>query len=189
VLLAISCAAFCQETQSVTTTEPGVFTLKELFDSSDIVAIVRIGSGDAEHYTSAVYKAEVVRNFKGSKAGKILYFGPFMGQRLGWQYVLFLRNSKQSLSPKSDTSPYGTVIYHEVFNEGYSSMEISYECGFEGKDFNTTERCDYAVRVCTDYIKLPKGTHTTPPLDEDADFGCRWIRKSVFERLVERITW
>jgi hypothetical protein len=183
LLLAISSPAFAQGTQSVTLTEPGVYTLKDLFTAADIVAIVRITSGDSEHYQSAVYKGEVIRSFKGVNAGQILYFGPFIGNRIGWEYVLFLRNSKQPLAPKTSDSPYGTVVYREVFDEGYSSMETNYECVFDGKE--VAQQCDYGVRVCTDYIKLPKGTRTSPPLSETTSFGCRWVRKSVFEQLVQ----
>ncbi len=33
-------------------------------------------------------------------------------------------------------------------------METCYECVFDGEE--VLPKCDYAVRVCTDYIKLPK---------------------------------
>ncbi len=64
-------------------------------------------------------------------------------------------------------------------------MEISYECVFDGKDI--AQRCDYGVRVCTDYIKLPKSMPTFPPMTEETPFGCRWVRKSVFLSLLDTL--
>jgi hypothetical protein len=37
-------------------------------------------------------------------------------------------------------------------------METSYQCIFDGSD--TSQKCDYGVRVCTDYIKLPSAMPT-----------------------------
>jgi hypothetical protein len=89
----------------------------------------------------------------------------------------------QPLAPKTISSfSYGTIYYSEVFNEGYNSMMTSHECVFDGK--TTAERCDDGVRVCMDYIVLPKSTPTFPPITEDTRFGCRWVRKQVFILLV-----
>jgi hypothetical protein len=71
----------------------------------------------------------------------------------------------------------------EVFNQGYTAMEISYECTSDGNNVN--ERCDYGARVCTDYILLPKYTPTSPPMKVTSDFGCRWVRKSKFISLLD----
>lgn len=43
----------------------------------------------------------------------------------------------------------------------YSSMLTSYECVFEGTDIR--QNCDYAVRICTDYIRPPRTLETAPP--------------------------
>jgi len=90
--------------------------------------------------------------------GATVYFGPFMGEKLGGEYFLFLRSVKDPINPKTEATSYGKIPYSEIFDEGYSSMETSYECVFDGKE--TAQKCDYGVRVCTDYIKLPKiGVH------------------------------
>jgi len=60
---------------------------------------------------------------------------------------------------------------------------VSYECVFDGKD--TAQQCDDGVRVCTDYIRLPKTVRAFPPVTENTPFGCRWVRKSVFVSLLE----
>jgi hypothetical protein len=168
-----------QQTKQITTAEPGVIKLANLFEKADTVALVKVASGDTENYATAVYKAEVVKSFKGVAVGETVYFGPYVGVRLGWEYVLFLRRAAKPLAPKATSNVnYETVHYSEVFNEGYSSMETSYECVFDGKEI--AEQCDHGVRVCTNYIVLPKSLPTSPPLTEETPFGCRWVRKKAF---------
>jgi hypothetical protein len=173
-------------TVTVTTTEPARIKLVDLFKMADVVAVVRIASGDTENYKTAIYKAVVVMGFKGVVRGQTLYFGPFIGQKLGWEYVVFLHNVKEPAIPTtSPTAVYGRVRYLEVFNEGYSQMENSYECVFDGK--NSAESCDYAVRVCSDYIVLPKLVRAFPPEQNDPPFGCRWVRKSKFISILDEL--
>ena len=86
--------------------------------------------------------------------GEAVYFGPYVGTRLGSEYIVFLHKVFKPIVPRTSGGGYGTIQYLEVFNEGYSSMETSYECVFSGRDI--AQKCDYGVRVCTDYIKLPK---------------------------------
>jgi hypothetical protein len=175
-----------QQSKEVTISEPGIYELSGLFKQADTVALVRIVSGDMETYSTAVYKAEVIKSFKGAAAGETVYFGPYVGERLGWEYILFLRNVSEPIKPKTTTNTgYGTIRYAEVFNEGYSSMETSYQCIFDGRD--TSQKCDYGVRVCTDYIKLPSATPTFPPVAEETPFGCRAVRKTAFISLLEAL--
>lgn len=61
--------------QTVTLTEPSPVKIQELFKQADLVAVVRILSGDTEQYPTAVYKAKVVQSFKGIDVG---------GQSLLW---------------------------------------------------------------------------------------------------------
>jgi hypothetical protein len=163
---------------TVTIVEPGRVQLARLFDLAEAV-VVKVISGDTENYANAVYKAEVLRSFKGTGTGEVVYFGPYVGVRLGWEYVLFLRSIAKPLTPK-DTSKldYGTLQYFQVFNQGYSQMETSYRCGFDGKTID--EECDYGVRVCTNYVVLPKSIATFPPMVEETSAGCRWVRKEAF---------
>jgi len=168
--------ALAQKSKEMTTTEPGIYDLADLFKKADTVALVTVIAGDAEAYEIAIYKARVLKTFKSQAMGETIYFGPYLGERLGWEYVLFLRTAPEPIAAKS-TLGYGTIHYSEVFDEGYSAMMTSYECVFDGKDI--AQQCDYGVRVCTDYIKLPKSMPVFPPLTEDVDFGCRWVRKSV----------
>jgi hypothetical protein len=153
---------------------------------ADVVAVVRIVSGDTENYKTAVYKAVVVTGFKETAKGQTLYFGPFIGQELGWEYVVFLRNGKEAAVPTtSPTAGHGAVKYLEVFNEGYSQMESSYACVFDGSVSN--QSCDYGVRVCTDYIVLPRVVRAFPREKNDPPFGCRWVRKSKFISILDEL--
>jgi hypothetical protein len=185
LVVLISTAASAQS-QVVTISAPGVYKISELFKSADIVALVKIVSGDTENYDRAVYKGHVIQSFKGMPGGATVYFGPFVGEKLGGEYVVFLRNVKSPISPKTtEAVSYGTVRYAGVFNEGYSSMATSYECVFDGKEI--AQKCDYGVRVCTDYIKLPKSMPAFPPENNDPPFGCRWGRKAAFISLLDTL--
>jgi hypothetical protein len=185
-LVVLMSALASAQSQVVTITEPGIYKISELFKSADVVALVKIVSGDTESYDRTVYKGEVIQSFKGMPRGATVYFGPFVGEKLGWEYVLFLRNVTKPIAPKTTvTASYGTVPYSEVFNEGYSSMVTSYACVFDGKEI--AQRCDYGVRVCTDYIKLPRSMPAFPPEDNDPPFGCRWVRKAVFISLLDTL--
>jgi len=132
-----------------------------------------------------MYKAEVVRRFKGTDE-KNLYFGPYVGFKVGSEYLLFLKTAKGTAAPKtSPNAMYGTVRYGEVFDEGYSAMAASYECVFGGK--NANQRCDNGIRVCTDYVILPPSISSFPPKNEETDFGCRWVKRTAMEGLMQEI--
>jgi hypothetical protein len=176
-ILLCSQKTWSQKSETVTLAEPAVIDVASLFKQADTVALVKVVSGDAEQYSVAIYKGEVMKSFKGSPAGTSIYFGPYLGQRLGWEYLLFLRNTNKPIAPKTTSaSAYGTIQFAEVFDQGYSSMMTSYECVFGGKA--VTEQCDYGVRVCTDYIRIPKSIRTYPPAGDTP--GCRWVKKQAF---------
>ena len=114
VMMSLLRPAYAQQAQTVTIKEPGIIALESLFQMADTVALVKVVSGDTQNYPTAIYKAEVVRSFKGVLAGQTIYFGPYVGYRLGWDYVLFLRNVAKPLAPNPTSSVnYGTVSYSE----------------------------------------------------------------------------
>jgi hypothetical protein len=168
--------------QSVSTTEPGVYTLRQLYEAADDVAVVEISAGDTESYDSAVYKAKVLTRFKGDAKRNTIYIGPYIGTRLGSKYVVFLRGSSPISPLHEGNLGFGTVPFSKVFDEGYSSMEISYECLFSDK--GTSQPCDYAIRVCTDYIKLPEPIEMSPEVTGYTAFGCRWVKRDSLIALV-----
>src|SRR6185312_14993285 len=111
--------------------EPGIYELASLFRIADKVVLAKIVARDMESYGVAIYKTEVLKNFKGSAKGETVYFGPFVGERLGSEYILFLRDVTKPITPKRTASTgYGSIRYSEIFNEGYTAMENSYECVF-----------------------------------------------------------
>ncbi len=176
-----------QNTEKVTLKEPGVYELGDLFNRADTVALVKIVAGDTEAYKVPIYKAEIVKSFKGAASGETIYFGPYVGERLGWEHVVFLRGVSEPITPESRSSAgFGTIHYSEIFNEGYASMEISYECVFDGKDI--AQKCGYGVRVCTDYISLPKSIPVFPSSAKDAPFGCRWAKKTSFMSFLDALS-
>lgn len=164
-----------QQGGTSTNAEPAKITLQQLYDAADTVAEVQIVASDGESYTNNVYKARVVTNFKGVGEDTI-YFGPFPGLRLGVQYFLFLRKSPTSKDPVSAAAPgFGAVPYWQIPNEIYSVMESSNTCAFPGSD--AASRCDEAVRICTDYVTLPKNMRAYTSEKGDPQFGCRWVHK------------
>ena len=70
---------WAQQVKEVSIVEPGVIKLANLFKMADAVALVKVVSGDTENYDTAVYKAEVVKSFKGAEVGEAVYFGPYVG--------------------------------------------------------------------------------------------------------------
>jgi hypothetical protein len=169
---------------TVSITEPSTSSLETLFNEADIVALVHVVSGDAESYRTVMYKAEVLNAYKGSVDGQVIYFGPFSGTRIGRDYVEFLRTVEMVATPIREHS-YGAVRYGEVLNQGYGAMDSSYACVFPGRI--PDQSCDYAIRICTDYVKLPKNVPSAPPEKSDPPFGCRWVRKQVFMSLLDHM--
>lgn len=154
-------------------TEPQRSDLKTFIAQADTVLLVKVLAGDVESYENAVYKAKVVSAYTGSpKAGDVIYFGRFIGTRIGNQYLLFLKNPLPEPMSHSGPAIFGEVRPYRVMREGYGQMEIAYSCGF-----SKSESCDDSIRVCTDYVVLPKHTPVSDEHDKSESFGCRWFRK------------
>jgi hypothetical protein len=109
LLLVTLLSAASAQSRQVTITEPGVYKIDDLAKNADVVAVVKVLSGDTENYEHAVYKGEVIQSFKGLPRGATVYFGPFVGVRLGWEYVLFLRSTANPVSPKTASASYGMI--------------------------------------------------------------------------------
>jgi hypothetical protein len=167
----------------VTITEPGIYTLAQLYKAADTVAIIEITAGDTESYSSAVYKGRVTTAFKGASEGQTVFFGPFTRQELGSQYVVFLKKQKEPLAPNKGATAFGIIPYAVDFDQGFTEMRTDYECVFHPTKPGDVG-CDYAVRVCTDFIKLPKGIPISTYEDNDTS-GCRYVRKPTFLSLLD----
>ena len=84
-----------KEVVSIEIREPATVSLQDLIRQADVVALVNINSGDAEHYGDVVYKATVTQAIKGVTDSQVVYFGPFLGYRVGSQYIVALRRTTQ----------------------------------------------------------------------------------------------
>ena len=175
-----------QTPSTVTNTEPGIYQLTDLYLHSDKVALVKVIAGDSEAYEVPIYKGRVISAFKGVANSQIIYFGPYLGTKIGSEYFLFLRDVTNPIQSKDKSNiGFGNVNYSSVFDEGYTSMLTAYQCIFGGSTIN--QQCDYGVRVCTDYIKLPKSVSTFPMESDIQPFGCRWVLKDQFTSILNEI--
>ncbi len=178
-------------TQSVAISEPATVKVEDLFKQADVVAVVKILSGDTEHYSATVYKAEVVTPFKGVRAGEIVFLGPFVGYRIGWEYLAFLRRAEEEMAPSKETSSSGTSYgllpsFYRIMYEGYSFMESGYVCVLDGKE--TSEMCDYGIQFNTYQVVVPKKIKTFPvPLEDGKLSDSKWVRKKPFLDYLETL--
>lgn len=192
ICLALCASSVTTQTQETKIVEPAPVQMEELFKQADLVAVVSIVSGDAEHYPTAVYKAKVLQAFKGSEKGSIIYFGPFIGYGIGEELLIFLRHSDKGIEPNQEaaSSPlnYGTISsFYRVMYEGYSAMHIAYECVFDGKEI--AQQCDYGVSVNTKQVVLPKSIRTFPSSRKGAfSKETNWVRKTAFVASLRKLS-
>src|SRR6476660_10016171 len=176
----------------VTISEPAPVKIEELFKQADLIAVVHILSGDAEHYQTAVYKAEVLQPFKGTEKGATIYFGPYIRYELGGELIVFLRRSRNGTEPKQQTATsglsYGPISpFYLVLYEGYSALQTQYECVFDGKDI--AQQCDDGVEVNTSQVILPKSIRTFPSSTKGAfSRETHWVRKKAFIAYLEKLS-
>jgi hypothetical protein len=71
-------------------------SIDSLFAHADFVGIVRIDAGYFVSGKGAVYRATILRVLKGDSVAN-LFFGPFVGQAIGSEYLVFLANSKENV--------------------------------------------------------------------------------------------
>jgi hypothetical protein len=186
LLLLLADVCFGQgKTETATISDPATVSLKALFEKADIVAFIKIHSGDAESYKQALYKAEVLNAYKGAKEKEIIYFGPFISYGVGEVYLVFLKRTDKRIgelvdeSVKPNSSPYdATQNYYRIMYEGYSVMPVSYECFFDGKD---SDKCDYGVKFNIYQIELPATLKTFPKDVGEFRSDDKWVRRKAIE--------
>jgi hypothetical protein len=176
---------------TVEISDPASVKIEDLFKQADMVGIVKILSGDSEHYSQAIYKAEVVTPYKGVAKGDIIFLGPFVGYRVGWEYLACLKHFNQKMVPSKEASSsaisYGELpFFYRVMYEGYSFMEIGYECIFDGKEIN--QQCDDGIKLNTFQVVLPKKIKTFPaPPEAGSSSDTKWVRKSRLSSYMEML--
>jgi hypothetical protein len=154
--------------------------LDDLYSEADQVALVKVISGDSEHYDAGVFKVTVESAFKGTKVNEILYVGPYLGLAVGNEYVLFLKRGEGEKAKGSGGLSFGDIpSLSKIMYAGYAVLPAGYECVFDGHD--VSERCDYSVQLNPQQIKLPDTIRTFPYGDADAVTNYKkWVRRSVF---------
>jgi hypothetical protein len=162
--------------------------IADLFREADFVAIVRVISGDSEHYPKTVYKAEVMTPLKGAKERDTIFFGPFDGYGIGSDHLVFMRTSG-AIAPSSDEhgSPYGQIpAFYQVMYSGYAGMPVEYMCVFENDEPN--EKCDYGIRLNPEQVLLPRTLKTFPrgPASAVTNYK-KWVRRSHMVSMLKQI--
>jgi len=183
------CALVARGQVTVESSDPAPIKIADLFKQADVVAVVRVLSGDSENYRVTVYKAVIVIALKGVQRDQKLYFGPFISYGVGSDYLAFLRRSDGELdvTEKADRPglDYGPIKpFYRVMYDGYSIMPFKYVWAFEGKE--TSERCDNGVKINTFQVRLPKTLRTYPPEPDDVSAtDKKWVRASALMSLLD----
>ena len=108
-------------------------SVENLFKEADFVAFVKILSGDAEHYNGAIYKAEVLKAYKGTTEKEIIYFGEYTTYGIGNEYLAFFQKPDKTIGQQIDkdvpssSAPYDAKqSYFRIMYGGYSIMPVGY---------------------------------------------------------------
>lgn len=187
-ILLVSIAHACLglgKSETITVSEPATVSLLALFAQADIVAFVKIHSGDAESYKLTLYEAEILDGYKGAKERDVIYFAPFIGYGVGEEYLVFLKNADKRIGEQIDESvkpnraPYdANKTYFRIMYDGYSVMPVSYECFFDGKN---AEKCGYGVKFNTYQVKLPATLKTFPKDVGEFSPDKKWVRREAIK--------
>lgn len=106
-------------------------TVKELYDSSDVVAYVSIESGEvlynAEFQCGAKFKSKVIDQLKGAPTKLIEFYGDawYDGMPIGGRYLLFLRSNNASQIGVVSTNSMA-MGHEQEFQEKCGSLRAGY---------------------------------------------------------------
>jgi hypothetical protein len=195
--VSLLCFIFCgpavqAQLQTVSIIDPAPVKVEDLMKQADLVATVRLLSGDIEHYPRAIYKAEVVQPFKGVEKGAIIYFGPFVGYGLGEELLVFLHHSERGIEPNQPATnsglSYGPISsFYLVMYEGYGALRIKYDCVFDGKEI--AQQCADGISVNTLQVVLPKSVKTYPSRTKGSSSEeTKWVRKAVLVAYLQELS-
>lgn len=158
--------------------------IEKLYQEADLVAFVKIVSGDTENYEDTVYKSSVITAYKGTDVGKSIFFGPYISYGIGSEYLIFLEKSGKSIGKIfTKDKETRTVIfddsseYFRVMYGGYSILPVSFECAFG--PVSASDSCGYAVNAET--VILPKSLKSYPEETKGEKFSDAFVRKSSIE--------
>ena len=168
-------------------------SLENLYKEADFVAFIKILSGDAEHYDGAIYKAEVLKAYKGTKEKEIIYFGEFISYRIGNEYLAFFKKTDKILGQQIDkdvesgTAPYDSKQgFFRIMYAGYSIMPVGFECLFDGKG---TDKCDYGIQLNIKQVIVPSALKTFPEESNTTLLSDKkWVKRTALETSLENLT-
>lgn len=86
---------------AVASTPPLPVALREIFDTSELVAVVRVTGADGTLCAGIVYRAEVMESFKGARRGDVVYFEDWGSVPVRALYVVF----KDTIRRDADRCP------------------------------------------------------------------------------------
>jgi hypothetical protein len=171
------------EVVTTTTSDPATVPFASLFAQADLVAFVKIHSGDADSYKLTLYEAEILDVYKGGKEKDVIYFAPFIGYGVGAEYLVFLKKTGKRIAEQIDESvkpnhaPYdANQTYYRIMYEGYSVMPVSYECFFEAIN---SDKCGYGVKFNTYQVELPATLKTSPKDVGEFSDDNKWVRRDA----------
>jgi hypothetical protein len=154
--------------------------LAALFEEADKVVLIKILSGDSEHYETVVYKAVVEVAYKGATKNETIFFGPFEGYAVGSEYILFLRRGAGEKPTNGEALSYGSLQHVDrIMYAGYAALAVGYDCVFDGADAN--QRCDDSVQLNPEQVILPSNIEAFPQGEATAVTNYKkWVRRAAF---------
>ena len=154
--------------------------LSDLFREAEVVALVSVDGGDARAFKQAIYRATVNEGFKGTTAGKEIYFGPYASYRVGGEYIVFLDRAQEKVGetlkrapspwPEASEQPLLRVMY-----AGYSALPVEYTCVFE--------KCAHGVSVPSSQVLLPSALARTPEERVSTRYDA-WVERDAFLKIL-----
>jgi len=170
------------------TTVPQI-RITKLYQQADVVAIVRIESGETINGTNfpcgAKYQGKVINSLKNSKVNQLIEFGYYFGHGIGNEYIVFLNKKHNVYSPLASTNS-GLMDSQAQFDrECYSKHPelVVMHSGFGMRElqYHGESKSNYAFLIPTNYLSLPKDTEYTEPKKSECDTfdECKWVDKEA----------
>lgn len=164
--------------------------LEKLYEEADLVAFIRIVSGDTENYEDTIYKSSVITAYKGIDTGKTVFFGPYVSYGVGSEYLIFLKKSGTVIGKISTKGKRSRTIayddsseYFRVMYGGYSILPVSYECAFGS--ISASGSCAYAVNMAT--VILPNSIKSFPEETRGEKFNAAFVQKASIEAFLNTL--
>lgn len=175
------------------TTVPQI-SITKLYQQADVVAIVRIESGEIINGTDfpcgAKYQGKVINPLKNSRIEQLIEFGYYFGNGIGNEYIVFL-NKKQNVykpiaSTNSDLMESQAQFDRECYSKHPKLVVMHSGFGMRELKYHGESKSNYAFLIPTNYLSLPKDTEfkETEKSECNAWDECKWVDKEVMLKLL-----